>query len=167
MARTIDNYGIEISNRYAEDQALLDEKLIKESRQMPFQIGIETTQPSFSPEFALLFELQLRGARIALFQAPFGYHSQRRGLFTQQLIPVLGSLEKKEAQKNRVRNVPPKTEEPAPQPTSEEPVEIPEPLFTDTVQREKRILLKLLSEIEKYDQVLIDINSRRTQYHKG
>lgn len=176
MARTIDNLGIEISNRYAEDQSTLDEKLIKESRQMPFAIGIDSTSPSFSQEFTLLFGLELRGARIALFQAPLGYFAQRRRLFTRQLMPILGSEEKIEAQELRIKGIAAgedEDEEESKQPgqeqgeAKEEAPQTPIPIFADTVKREKRILLNLLSLIHKYDQDLIDINSRRSQYHKG
>lgn len=168
MARTIDNLGIEISNRYAEDQSTIDEKLIRESRQMPFSVGIDSTSPSFSQEFALLFGLELRGARIALFQAPLGYFAQRRRLFTNQLMPILGSEEKIEAQEVRIKGIPSSGEdEDESKKGKEEQEETLVPIFADTVKKEKRILLNLLSLIHKYDQDLIDINSRRSQYHKG
>lgn len=157
MARTIDNLGLEISNRYAEDRSAVDETLIKESRLMPFPIEVESTKPSFAPELTALFELQLRGSRIALIQAPLGYYSQRRRLFTQQLIPILGSEEKKEAQISRIKGIS----------EAEEENPNPETIFPDTLKKEGKILLNLLSIIHKYDQDLIDINSRRTQYHKG
>lgn len=168
MARTIDNLGIEISNRYAEDQSTLDEKLIKESRQMPFAIGIDSTSPSFSQEFTLLFGLELRGARIALFLPPLGYFAQRRRLFTNQLMPILGSEEKIEAQELRIKGIPSSGEdEEESKQGKQDQEETLIPIFADTVKKEKRILLNLLSLIHKYDQDLIDINSRRSQYHKG
>lgn len=167
MARTIDNLGIEISNRYAEDQSTLDEKLIKESRQMPFAIGIDSTSPSFSQEFTLLFGLELRGTQIALFQPPLGYFAQRRRLFTNQLMPTLGSEEKIEAQEQRIKGIPAGSDEEESKQGKQDQEEAPIPIFADTVKREQRILLNLLTLIHKYDQDLIDINSRRSQYHKG
>lgn len=49
MARTIDNLGLDISNRYAEDRELFDESFIKDARSVTSQTSVTTTTPSTCP----------------------------------------------------------------------------------------------------------------------
>jgi len=46
-ARTIDNLGVDISTRWAQDQALLDKELIKGAPVVSTQTEIDVTLPSF------------------------------------------------------------------------------------------------------------------------
>lgn len=156
MARTIDDLGVDISTRYATDREGFDETFIKEARTIPAQTRIATTTPSYSSEFELLFDLGKRGSRWALFKAPSQYFSYRRRLFAEQLIPEMGTPELQETQIERIEAV--GDEEKKKQPTAEEEEE---------VEKEKAILLKLLNNIHNFDQILIEINSRRAQYQKG
>ena len=147
MARTIDNLGVDISSRYAEDQASLDETFLADARIIPQQTKVSVTAPSFASEFAILFELGKRGAQWASFYAPPRYYAYRRRLFAEQLIPDLGSPEMQESQMQRIESY-----------LEEENTEI---------HTEKGKLLKLLKSLHAFDQLLIDINSRRAQYQKG
>ncbi len=152
MARTIDNLGIETSSRYAEDQTLLDQKLLKEIR-VPVQAQIDVTQPSYSDELDRLFEMSKSHALWASFSAPLHFYAQKRRLFSELTIPQLGTIDKREV--------------------------LLQKLLTmgtggngDTAQiekttEEKKALITLLNRIESIDKDLIDINSKRTQYQKG
>jgi hypothetical protein len=146
VARTIDNLGVDISTRYAQDQATLDESFLKEGRGLPDQIKISVTTPSYASEFDLLFDLGKRGAKWAAFTPPTNYHASRRRLFAEQLIPHLGSPEMQETQIQRLRSFQSDQSEAA---------------------TEKEKLLSLLENVHTLDQLLIDINSRRSQYQKG
>jgi len=159
MARTIDNLGVDISTRYAEDQELFDATFIKESRSIPSQASISVTLPFNPSEFELLFELNKRGKRWANFIPPANYHAQRRRLFAEQLIPDLGTLDKQEAQQQRLAAIGDEEKKKKREqniPKEEEEIEI-----------EKQILLTLLGKIHLYDTDLIEINSKRSQYQKG
>lgn len=156
MARTIDNLGLDISTRYATDREGFDEALVKESRSIPSQTRIATTLPSYASEFELLFDLGKRGIRWALFKPPAQYYASRRRLFAEQLIPDLGTPDLQETQIERLEAI--GDEEKKKQKNPEKEAEVDE---------EKKILLKLLNNIHSFDQILIEINSRRSQYQKG
>lgn len=164
MARTIDNLGIETYTRYAQDKAQLDEKIITESRFVPFEAEVDVTLPSFASEFDLLLETNRRNTTWADFFAPPFYFEQKKRLFRYQVLPSLGSDEKKESQferiKERAKQDEERNKERPPQSWEEERDQQDE-------KKEKEILLKLLSRVNALEKDLIDINSRRNQYQKG
>ena len=157
MARTIDNLGLEISNRYAEDREYYDEKIISEARLIPSQTQISSTHPSFASEFDILFELQRSGARWANFFPPPLYYAMRSRIFAEQLIPIMGSPDRQDAQLEKLEAL---GEE-------EKKKRNHQPIEAEEVEKERKILLKLLENIHNFDLILIDINSRRSQYQKG
>ena len=156
MARTIDNLGVEISTRYAEDQELFDEALIKEARMIPSQTKVAVTLPTSPSEFETLFDLGKGRISWAGFLAPPNYYAYRRRLFSEQIIPQLGHPDMQEAQLARIEAI-----------TEEEKKKETPPHMEEEVEKEKKILSKLLEIVHIFDQLLIDINSRRSQYQKG
>ncbi|NGX27120.1 MAG: hypothetical protein K940chlam6_01051 [Chlamydiae bacterium] len=156
MARTIDNLGVDISTRYAKDREIYDETLIKEARLIPMQTRVDTTVPTYSSEFDLLFELGKRGALWALFRAPPNYYVYRRRTFAEQLIPQLGSPDLQDAKLERLSAL-----------GNEEKERHENPRDEEEIEKETQILTKLLENLHIFDQLLIDINSRRSQYQKG
>ena len=62
-SRTIDNLGVDVSTRYAEDQKILDTSLIKEARTIPIQTEIDVTIPFHPSEMDAL----LSSTGLALF----------------------------------------------------------------------------------------------------
>lgn len=156
MAKTIDNLGVDISTRYAEDRALFDESFIRDARTVTTQTSVTSTTPAHLPEFDLLFDLTQRKASWATFYAPPQYYATRRRLFAEQMIPEIGTPDKQEAQLHRIEAV-----------GDEEKKRHALPTEIEQVEQEKQILLKLLSNLHTFDQLLIDINSRRAQYQKG
>lgn len=162
MARTIDNLGIEISTRYAEDKAQLDEKILREARSIPIQTQIDVTLPSYASEFDLLFDLGKRHITWANFFAPSKYYEQKKRLFTEQIIPAIGSQDKKELQMEKIKKMrkPQKL-------TEEERMQWEEEKEKEEEEKQRKILLRLMDYLASYDNYLIDINSRRSQYQKG
>lgn len=150
MARTIDNLGIDTSNRYAEDKALYDESiaLIKEAGTIPSQTKITVTLPSYKSEFDLLFDVEKKQAPWALFEAPTGYRTSRLRLFAEQLIPRLGSPDLQEAKISRLETL-----------GKDEP--------ESEAAKERQIISTLLNKVHLLDGLLIDTNSKRAQYQKG
>ena len=100
--RTIDNLGVDVSTRYAEDQKILDQSFIKESRGIPIDTEIEVTMPSFSAEVESLLRTQPTNVTWASFMAPPYYFEQRKRLFTYQMIPSMGSEDKQESQAQKI-----------------------------------------------------------------
>lgn len=142
MARTIDNLGLETSTRYATDQETFEESLIKEALTVSNQSSVSTTLPFFASEFEELFDLGKRRKRWASFKEPERYRGSRRRLFADQLIPGLGTPDFQETVIERIE-------------------------AADEGSEEQKILLTLLQKVLEADQILIEINSRRSQYQKG
>ena len=168
--RTIDNLGVEVSTRYAEDQKMLDEMLIKEARAIPIQTEIEVTAPFLPSELESLLQAQPLYISWASFTAPAYYFEQRNRLFTYQLIPSMGSEDKKESQVQKIlaklRSIAEKkTEKDKEEKDKRQKYE--EERALEEEEKEKKVLTSLLDTIVFYDKLIIDINSRRSQYQKG
>jgi hypothetical protein len=169
--RTIDNLGVDVSTRYAEDQKMFDEKIIKESRGIPIQAQIDVTFPSFSSELEALFEINKRNIFWADFFMPPKYREQKKRLFTYQIIPSLGSEDKKETQSQRIKDViasrKKKMEEETDEQKKKKALPWEEEKELEEEKKEEKVLLALLEKISSLDKYLVDINSRRSQYQKG
>jgi hypothetical protein len=168
--RTIDNLGVEVSTRYAEDQRLHDENFIKEARGIPAQTEIEVTTPYFPAEMEEFLHLQPTGVTWASFIPPFHYFEQRKRLFTYQLIPSMGSEDKKDSQTQKIlaklkSMAEQKVERDKEQKDKRQQYE--EECALEEEEKEKKILTSLLNTITLFDKLIIEINSRRSQYQKG
>jgi hypothetical protein len=146
MAKTIDNLGIDDSTRYAQDQAAFDQKLVKEAR-VSLQARIDVTQVAYTSELDDLLELEKRHASWSQFNAPEGFYEQKGRLFTTLVVPSIGSLEKREAQMEKLQAM--------------------EMSGNGNFAYEKQIVLNLLKNLQTIDESLIDINDNRAQYQKG
>ena len=168
--RTIDNLGVEVSTRYAEDKKVFDESLIKEARGIPSQTEIDVFAPSFSSEMDELMNTQRANISWASFLPPALYFEQRKRLFTYQLIPSMGSEDKKESQAQKILAKLKGMEEERVETDKEnkgkrELYDLERSLEEE--EKEKKILTSLLSTIALFDMLIIEINSRRSQYQKG
>jgi hypothetical protein len=169
--RTIDNLGVDASTRYAEDKRTLDESIIKEAPTIPAQTEIEVTAPFFSAELEQLIRGPLTSTTWAGFPEPPGYFEQRgRELFTSQIIPRMGSEDKKES---LIQKITAKVQSTTKQTTPVEsaPKDARQHYEEERIQeqelREKKILISCLDTIAHLDKQSIEINSRRVQYQKG
>lgn len=169
--RTIDNLGVEVSTRYAEDQLFLDEKIVKESRTIPSQTTIDVTIPSYSSEVDALVHSEATQHIWANFFAPLKYQEQKGRLFSYQILPSLGSEEKKEVQMQKIlaklKSLADKRiEEKEKQEQKKRESWLLEK-EAEEEEKEKKALTSLFETISLLDKFLIDINSRRSQYQKG
>jgi len=170
--RTIDNLGIEVSTRYAEDLRELDQKLLIEARGIQEQTEIEITHPFFLTELEILLEPQ-KQQTWATFTPPKGYFEQKKRFFMFQLIPSLGSEEKHETQTQKIVSL--KTfsrkKRGDQQQNDQQQEEEPESDHSDPEkeyhEKEKKILISVLQTIMHLDKEIQEINARRGQYHKG
>ena len=168
--RTIDNLGVDVSTRYAEDQKQLDTELIKQARLVPGRTEIDVSAPFFPSEMDALLDLQPTHYVWAIFPPPSRYFEQRKRLFTFQLIPSMGTDEKKEAQMEKLLSkmrtlAEQKKERDKEQKDKKKQYE--EDLLLEVEEKEKNILTTLLNKIALFDKLIVEINSRRSQYHKG
>ncbi len=155
--RTIDNLGIETSNRYAKDKQLLDTKLIEESRFIPLKTEVSVLKPYLPIEL----EEYLLPAKLTLwasFEPPPEHLTYTSSLFSYQLIPSLGNSEKQEADADKLEALEDTLNKEFSQNNQQEGQE---------EEKERKTLLKLLKTIHMLDRTLITINSRRNQYQRG
>jgi hypothetical protein len=163
--RTIDNLGLDASSRYAEDKQYLDEKIVKESRTVSTQTEIDVTLPSFPRELDLLFEMQKCNVFWAAFAPPAKYAEQKKRLFTHQIIPSLGSEDKKERLLQKIRSkIQAKKER---EEKDEKRYQWEEQREREEEEKERNMLVALVECIAGLEKVLVEINSRRRQYQKG
>jgi len=176
MARTIDNLGVDSSNRYADDQKKYDAAYLKESGTIPQRTEIDVTIPSFASEWEKIFGMENRPQFWADFYPPTGYFEQKKRLFTHQIIPSLGSEEKNEAHAQKISALIPQMEKKIEEQKEKEKKEGKKRTFNFAWEearekeeeiKEKNTLIALLHCISNLDKHLIEINARRGQYQKG
>lgn len=172
--KTIDNLGPEAYARYAQDQEELSklELSIKEGRVIRPQTEVDVTVPAFASEFDLLTEAGRRNIFWGDMTPPPKYGEQKKRLFTTQIAPSFGSADKQEVQAQRIADTvastlqrKEKAEEEVKAGTRTSSWEEEKELEAEL--REKDTLLKMYKCVSRLDKDLIDINSRRGQYHKG
>ena len=169
--RTIDKLGIEVSIQYAQNQQQLDETLTKEARGIPAQTQIDVSTPSFASELEALLHISPDRRVFASFFPPKRFLEQKgRNFSFSLLIPSLGSEEKKEALKEkltaRLRAAKAQKNTDQDEEGNKKPSWQIEREKEDE-EKEQKSLLSLFDTISLLDRFLIDINSRRSQYHKG
>lgn len=165
--RTIDNLGVEVSTRYAEDQKILDQSLIKEARIIPAQMEIEVTIPFFPSELEALLHFSSLKSSWAAFSPPPLYFEQKKKLFTFQSIPSLGSENKKESQTHKILAKLHSLEKTQDKEEKDQKRKREQEMEIEEQEKGKKILVTLLQTIAFIDKLIIDINSRRSQYQKG
>ena len=165
--RTIDNLGVDVSTRYAEDLQLLDDQLIKEARAIPSQTGIDVSIPSFDSELNALVRSDTTQYVWANFFIPKRYLEQKGRLFTFLTIPSLGSEEKKEAQMQKILTKLQSLAEKRKKREGNSQEAWVEQREVEEEEKEKKALTALFETISLLDKFLIDIDSRRSQYQKG
>ncbi|MBI2742889.1 MAG: DUF5399 family protein [Chlamydiales bacterium] len=166
--KTIDNLGVEAYTRYAEDEKLRGDALVKDAHLAPSQAAeVDVTTPSYASEFDALFGISKRNAPWADFSAPPKFHEQKRRLFTHQILPSLGTADKKEVQSQRIIDLVETTKKRKETMASEGKETLQMNREFEEEESEKKVLLNALNRISTLERTLIDINSRRGQYHKG
>lgn len=170
--RTIDNLGVDVSTRYAQDVSTLDESILKDARGITLQTQIDVTLPAFASEFEMLFELSKKNLPWAEFNPPLRYNEQKKRVFTHQLIPSLGTQEKRERETQKIIAKADTYVAKREGGKDREGQKNPQKKFMELqeeelVKKEKKILIKLLDCIIYLDKDVAAINSKRSQYQKG
>lgn len=166
--KTIDNLGLGPSVRWAKDQEFVDTSLIKESPFVSRQTTIDVATPCFSSEFDLLFQTKQRFAPWSFFLSPPGYHSQALRLFTHQTVPSLGSEDFRNSQIKKIKDKVNKTKKARKKPRS-----LPDEKNWETRReseeedRESNALIQFLEQLHQSDEMLAEVNAKRSQYSKG
>lgn len=169
VARTIDNLGYDASERYAQDQKLLDghEKITQDAKVIYTRTSIEVTKPIFQLETDLAFHGSLKNSSWAEFAPPLGYEEQKR-FFTHELLPSFTNPDKTEALKKKILGTADKEDESGQEQDSSSKKENWQKIKEkEEVEKEKQVLINLLNCILLLDNCIIYMHGKRAQYYKG
>ena len=163
-SKTIDDLGVDISNRYAKDQQLYDKSLIQEARRISSQTSIEPLAQAFGSEMEGLFQTSQRNQSWALFESPKNYYINSPYIFSFQILPSLGNEENFILLKQRVRE---KVEK-----EKKKKGKTRQSLFEDEIEikeneEESQKIIAFLDILEQLDRLIIEANSKRSQYQRG
>ncbi len=164
--KTIDNLPVETYTRYAEDKKLYDDKLIKEAHSIPPNTEVDVTVPAYPSEMEALLGAPPRQPVWAEFPPPPYYLEQKKRIFTTQVLPSLGSEDKKAAQAQRIMEIVAnakriKEEQDKTGNAKEAARELQDQ------EKESSVFLHLFTEINSLEKQVVDIKSRLYQYQKG
>ncbi len=166
--RTIDSLGVDTSTRYAQDQKILDQKLIKEARSIPPQTEIDSTTIFYPSELDQLFSMDQRGIVWGEVDEPPLYAEQTRRIFTSQIVPSLGSEEKREKLTQRIHAIAGKQESESKRAESEN-YDFAWQKAQLKTQRdtEAKKLEEMFATLHLLEKDYSEITSYRSQYQKG
>lgn len=164
---TLDQIGIEIHERYARDQQVLDKAFVEEAAP---HSEVMATSSIFASEWDKLFSYSTRNVPWASFVfPPFSFLSKKRSVFVSSVLPSLEEDEQQDHQKGE------SDEEHEDENKRSLFAEIRARLLCvqaadlskDQLERERSILLRLLESVEELNELLKEIQSRKLQYQKG
>ena len=147
-SKTIDNLGLDLSVKYAQNEQLYDDSLIKESNIIPKLTQLSVIVPHVSSEIDELFDYDNKNQTWADFVPPPNYVYAKTNLFSHNIAPSLGPIEIQEEEKEKINKL--QTQN-----------------LSANDEKEIDALLNFFDIFEKLNQDLSSINSKRSQYHKG
>lgn len=161
--RTVDNYGIDASVRYARGSELEEasKKLLQESKSIPSLTEISVTKPYKGSELDSLLGLTAKTLPWGGFSPPPNAPILKSTLFSFQLIPSLGPIEKQEEDELRIKHFGQHKKKKKGKEQNEEHEESSEE------EKEKEILLALFACLKQLNNNLEKVNANRNRYHKG
>ena len=161
MARQIYDIGVDQATRYANDKRTLDESLLEELRYVPKSSTIDVTTPFKSSELDTLWNAGIRNKPNCVYFPPVGYNARQKNLFSIQLAPSLGSEEMHQSHMQQIQEMLETSEKKLDANVPEEGKELNE----ERGEHEK--LMNMFTKLNFHDRILVEINSKRSQYHKG
>lgn len=149
--KTVSNLPLDVSIRWAKDQEILTQTqpLTQDADSIAKHAVSDVNLPTSQSQVEVLLGLYTRNPTWAAFQMPKGFVTQRRRLFTSQLVGFLGSDEQQDTLITRIQGA-----------SGEEQDK-------DEWDLEKNLLLQVLKLMSMLNKDLIDIVSRCKQYQKG
>jgi hypothetical protein len=149
--KTVSNLPLDVSIRWAKDQEILTQTqpLTQDADSIAKHAVSDVNLPTSQSQVEALLGLYTRNPTWAAFQMPKGFVTQRRRLFTSQLVGFLGSDEQQDTLITRIQGA-----------SGEEQDK-------DEWDQEKNLLLQVLRLMSMLNKDLIDIVSRCKQYQKG
>jgi hypothetical protein len=156
-SKTIDNLGVDLSVRYAQNEELYDRSLIEESKLIPKFAEISVISPYVSSEIDELFDYANKHNSWAGFSPPPNFIFAKKNLFSFNVIPSLGPIELQEEKMEKIKQKKQKKKK-----SNKEKL-----LMEEKEDDENDILIFFFEALEKLNNELSSVNAKRGQYHKG
>ena len=163
-SRTIDNLGIESSERYAKDQEYFDQKILTDANYVPKSTLVQVAKPTNS-ELDAIFETTQRNKNWGGFNFPPQFSSLGSTCFSFQLLPSVGAQEMMLSSLQRVSDKIEKEKKATFDGNPEEKNDF-DLSVTQTISDGQKIT-KLLETIINLDKILTNINAQRNRYQRG
>jgi hypothetical protein len=173
-AVTIDNLDIKEHIRWAQDRAVLDTTLVKESKEVAPHPEITGTSVIFSSQLEELFAWEKGMLPWANFSPPHNLSLFHKRLFSYRLFPHISS-EKSDEDEQSDRDDQQQQDEQEEQALRRAKNLIQQVLAiqksasatSSLFEKDKSSILSLLESIRYIDDMLAQISSRKLQYQKG
>ena len=162
--KTIDNLGVETSQRYAHEQEE-EITLIKDTVAISSKSRIDISKPAYTSAFDDLLGMRQKSRSWSYFGPPKGFERAPFRLFSNHLIPAIRSDEFILVEADRIKNKRDKEKEKRKKQTMSYDWE--ERIKEDEEEKESTILLNFFDKLASNDKNLCEINSRRGQNQKG
>lgn len=160
---TIDNLGIDPSQRYARDIAETDTEFFRDSANVSRQISVTATT-SYLSDFEELFGTWIKTPSWANFAPPPNFSSHAKNIFTFQIAPSLGSPEEIE---NEIQTLENKKFKKGRRKKQEKESQQEQQQEEQSEEEESKKILSMLQSIQRFDKILELINSRKGEFQKG
>ncbi|NGX38644.1 MAG: hypothetical protein K1000chlam2_01820 [Chlamydiae bacterium] len=164
-ALTIDNYGVNIHERYALDQEVLDTQFTKDSHLIPAHSEVAARETAITTKWEELFETHLHRHTFATFAPPPGYAMMRNRFFSYVLSPDFDWVENddEEDEEKQHKEEKRRAELYKKKIQTKQSKEMPIALF----ERDRTALLNMVDSIQLLNGFLQEIHARKLQYQKG
>ena len=164
-ALTIDNYGVNIHERYAQDCATLDTTYTKDANLIPAHFETAAREATITTKWEELFETHLHRHAFATFAPPPRYAMMRNRFFSYAISPEFDWVEDadEENEEEQRKEEKKRAEEYKKKIQAKQSKEMPVALF----ERDRTALLKMIDSIQLLNGFLREVHARKLQYQKG
>ncbi|NGX47999.1 MAG: hypothetical protein K1000chlam3_01385 [Chlamydiae bacterium] len=162
-AVTIDNYDVEIHERYATDQAGFDEKILLDTSEISSHFSIAADESRLLLKWEELFETHLHRHPFAWFSPPPFYTMMRNRFFTHVISPDFDWIKKEAEEGEERKEENQQAEKYKKKIRSKQTKKMPAAIF----EKDRSALLNLIDSIQTLNGFLREVNARKLQYQKG
>ncbi|NGX59471.1 MAG: hypothetical protein KR126chlam3_00623 [Chlamydiae bacterium] len=159
-AITIDNYDVEIHERYAIDQAVFDPSILEETGEISSHFSLAATETRLFSKWEELFETHLHRHSFASFFPPPLYKMMRNRFFTNVISPEFDWIKEEGEDREKEKK---QAEEYKKKINAKKTKTMPAAIF----EKDRSALLNLVDSVQMLNGFLREVNARKLQYQKG
>ncbi len=155
--KTIDNLGIDSHNAYALKEDFFDPDIIQYSS-ISNNTDVIISSDQLNTELNKILGIDQKNQSFANFVEPQDLTFAKKELFSTYIIPSLGTDERKLDRKNKIKKK---------KKFKKAKLKLKEQIEEEKEEEEKESLISFFNCLDIMEKDLIEINAKRSQYHKG